>query len=169
MNVIKVPKSVEEIKTTSTEPSFESMVEVVHGMLGKEVNGVIFTIWPWMEDQIPSLDDVKCIYEERKVMLTGHYLQACLLSGLPIPIKYKDHVERLVDPVGYQKKIDDIEFQVKMAFDVFLSTNPTLKDAVAKLVELAHDHWQEHLDPELAEKQIRGMYPEQQWRGEIIL
>ena len=28
MNVIKVPKSVEEIKTTSIEPSFESMVFV---------------------------------------------------------------------------------------------------------------------------------------------
>ncbi len=167
MNVATYPK-LEDLKLVHDEPTFEEMAEAVHEMLGKEINGAVFTVWPWSEGQIPTLEDVKCIYEERKVMLTGHYLQVCLMTGRSVPFKYGDHIKRLVDPVGYQKYVDETEFLVKTSFELFLSTNPTLEEAINKLIELSGDYWQERITPADAEKQIKANYPAHNFRGKVV-
>jgi hypothetical protein len=156
----------EDIKFKDFIPSFEEMIAVVYEALSSDNNFVIF---PWKEGEKPSIEEVALVYKNEDLPLIQIYIPACILLGKEVPKKYRDAIERRLNPEAFFKRLDDTEKLLKMTFELFISTNPSLEEAVERLIQLSGDYWQEALDPQLAEKQIKEMYPDQVWRGKIIV
>lgn len=157
----------EEVVFRDFMPTFEEMVAVVHeALLGDYDN---YLVYPWSKGEHPSIEEIALMYKGKDFGITQVYLPACILLEKEIPKKYKDAIERQLDPEGYFKRLDDTEKLLKMDFEMFISTNPTLEEAVNKLIQLSGDYWNDVLAPELAEKQIKEMYPNRMWKGQIIM
>lgn len=156
----------EDIKFKNFIPTFDEMIAVVHEALSSDNNFVIF---PWKKGENPTLEEIALVYKDKEFSLIQFYIPACVLLNKEVPLRYKDAIERQVNPDAFFKRLDETEKLLKMTFEMFLSTNPTLEEAIEKLIQLSGDYWQETLEPELAEKQIKEKYPDQVWRGKIII
>jgi hypothetical protein len=147
-------KKLEDVKYKEFIPTFDEMIATVHEAFSNE----LFSMYPWNAGETPTIGEIVLVYKDKPVSLTGYYLTACILLDKEVPKKYKKSIEKQVDPESYYKTEDNIEKLLLMDFEVFLTINPTLEEAVAKLIQLSKYYWQEDLSPELAEKQIIGKY-----------
>lgn len=157
----------EDIKFRDFIPTFEEKVAVVHEALSGDFPN--FVVYPWNTGEKPSMEEVALVYKDKEFSLTQLYVPACLLLEKEVPLKFRDGVERQIDPKGYFKRLDETEKLLKMTFEIFVSTNPTLDEAVDKLIELAGDYWGERLTTKVARQHIKEMYPDKVWRGQIII
>ena len=156
----------EEVKFKDFIPTFDEMVAVIHEALSGDFPN--YLVYPWKRGEVPTTEEIALVYNGRPNAITQFYLPACILLEKELPKKFRDAIERQLDPEGYFKRLDDTERLLKMDFEMFVSTSPTFEQAVNKLIQLSGDYWQENLTPELAEKQIKEMYPDRTWRGQII-
>jgi len=143
-----------DLKFRNFTPTFEEMIDTCHEAFSNE----FFKMFPWNAGEKPSLEEIVLIYKDKEVQLTGFYLQACILLNKEIPVKYRDPIERQIDPESYFEKLDRIEQQLTISFNLYMSTKPTLEEAINKLIQLSKDYWEEDLSPELARKQILQDY-----------
>jgi len=151
----------EDIKYRVFMPTFDEMVKTVHeALLGNFPN---YLVSPWNKGEIPTIEEVALVFQHKGLELIKYYLPACILLEREVPKKFKDAIERLVDPEAYSKRLNETERQLLMSFELFMSTNPTLKEAIQKLIQLTGDYWEKFLTLDLAEKQIKERYPNQKW------
>lgn len=155
----------DEIVFDDREPSIDDMITLTREAMEDITAQADMKVWPWSPGEVPSLEDIKFHYKDNPVTLKKHYLQACLLLRKPVYRKYEDRVRLILEPEKYFKQLDDTEKQLKITFELFLSTeNPTLEQAAQKLIQLAGDYWGEALPIENARKQVQEAYPHQIWK-----
>jgi hypothetical protein len=157
---------IDDIKFRDFVPTTDEMIDTVHEALTKGFES--FKVYPWNPGEIPSRAEIEMLYKEKLIPLTGFYLSACILLEKECPTKYRDSIERMIDPDAYFKRLDETEKLVKMTFDLFMSTNPSLDEAVEKLIQISGDYWGEKLTTKVAKQQINEMFPDRVWRGQII-
>lgn len=158
--------SLEDIKYRDFTPTFEEKAEVVRDAL---VAGHYFEMHPWNKGEIPSIEEISLVWKDKEYTFTkSFYLQSCLALERDVPKRFKDLIEMLVDREGYEDRMQKTENLVRMDFEMFLTTNPTIDEAIQKLIQLSGDYWNTILEPEAAREQIKEMYPDQLWRGTIL-